>query len=422
MNKKLIISVATITLLVIAYFVWGSSDNESLDIYSKVQKGDFKISVTTTGELEAKNSIRIQGPAGMQAAQIWETKISKLKPEGTVVKKGEFIGELDKSQLFDKIKTRENELTKVQSQYTQTQLDTALELREARDNLVNLTFSVEEKKLVLEQSEYEPPATIKQAEIDLQKAQRTLNQSKENYEIKVEQAIAKMQEVNANLQTEKNKLGFLQKLMDDFIILAPEDGMLIYERNWNGSKKREGSTVNAWNPTVATLPDLTKMVSKTYVNEVDIRKIKKGQKVDIGLDAFPEKELTGEVVGVANVGEQKPNSDAKVFEVTIAVNEQDTTLRPAMTTSNVIMADVISNVLYVPLEAIQSQGDSITYVFKKDGLGVVKQQVMIGKTNENEVVILQGLTESDVVSVSNVGNKSDDEIILLKEEDNIAKQ
>ncbi len=420
-KRSLIIAIASVLLVATVFFTWTSVAEEPLDIYTQVQKGDFRISVTTTGELEAKNSVRVQGPTGMRTARIWEVKLNKLVAEGTVVDKGEFIAELDKSQVIDKLREEQTDLTKAESQYTQTQLDTALELREARDNLINLNFSVEEKKLVLEQSEYEPPATIKQAEIDLDKAVRALAQAKENYEIKVNQAIAKMQEVNANLQSQQNKVDFLNKLMNEFIILAPEDGMVIYARTWNGTKKREGSTVSAWDPTVATLPDLTKMVSKTYVNEVDIRKIKIGQKVDVGLDAFPEKGLTGEVVTVANVGEQKPNSDAKVFEVSIAINEVDTTLRPSMTTSNIIMADIVPDALFVPLEAIQSQGDSLTYVYKKDGLGIIKQEVEIGKTNENEVIVLNGLKEEDVVALSDIEGKSSDNITLINKEEKIAK-
>ena len=70
--------------------------------------------------------------------------------------------------------------------------------------------------------------------------------------------------------------------------------------------------MSTWDPVVATLPDHTTMVSKTYINEVDINTVKVDQKVEIGLDAFPEKKLTGTVIEVANVGEQKPNTDAHV--------------------------------------------------------------------------------------------------------------
>lgn len=80
----------------------------------------------------------------------------------------------------------ENEYQQSLSQYTQTKLDTALTLRQSRDELINLEFAVEEKKLVLEQSQFEPPATIKQAEIDLSKAKRAFKQAKENYLLKKE--------------------------------------------------------------------------------------------------------------------------------------------------------------------------------------------------------------------------------------------
>ena len=83
--------------------------------------------------------------------------------------------------------------------------------------------------------------------------------------------------------------------MAGFTINAPSPGMVIYVREWNGKKKGVGSQWNTWDPTVATLPDLTQMESQTYVNEVDVRKLAVGQKVSISLDADPTKKLTGTV-------------------------------------------------------------------------------------------------------------------------------
>jgi len=53
--------------------------------------------------------------------------------------------------------------------------------------------------------------------------------------------------------------------------------MVIYVKEWNGRKRTVGSQVNAWEPGVATLPDLTQMESVTYVNEIDVRKLAVGQ-------------------------------------------------------------------------------------------------------------------------------------------------
>src|SRR5664279_4657315 len=67
-------------------------------------------------------------------------------------------------------------------------LDTAVTLSNLRDNIKNLRFSVEEADITLQQSKYEPPTTIRQAEISLDKANRSLEQSIRGYSLKVEQA------------------------------------------------------------------------------------------------------------------------------------------------------------------------------------------------------------------------------------------
>jgi multidrug efflux pump subunit AcrA (membrane-fusion protein) len=167
--------------------------------------------------------------------------------------------------------------------------------------------------------------------------------------------------------------------------------MVIYERDWNGKKKGVGAQIQAWEPTVATLPDLSVMISKTYINEVDIRKLKLGQMVAVSLDAFPEKKLTGKVTDIANVGEQMPKYDSKVFEVIVQINEKDTTLRPAMTTSNRIIIGKLKNVISVPLDAIHTT-DSATFVYIKGSIGVTKKQIKTGTANEDAVVVLEGLS------------------------------
>ena len=189
--------------------------------------------------------------------------------------------------------------------------------------------------------------------------------------------------------------------------------MVIYEKGWDGKAIKAGSQIQMWEPTVATLPDLTKMQSKTYVNEVDVRKVKVGQSVDLGLDAYPDKKFTGLVTRVANVGEQRPNSDAKVFEVSVEINGTDPTLRPSMTTSNKIIASEVENVLYIPLECLHSQFDSITYVFKKSGIKTIKQEVTVGETNSNDAVVLYGLADEDRIFLSVPAGLEDQEIELL---------
>ena len=174
-------------------------------------------------------------------------------------------------------------------------------------------------KLFLEESKYESPAIIRKAEMDLDKAIRKLEQEKKGYELKERQAISKVERNKIELRQREDRVRKLKDVYNSLVITAPKAGMVIYGKDRMREKITVGSTVSPYMPMIATLPDLTSMLSITYVNEIDISKVKKGQKVTLGIDAIPEKKLDGEVVSVANIGQPLPKSDAKVFEVKIRV-------------------------------------------------------------------------------------------------------
>jgi hypothetical protein len=381
-----------VLVLILLYVFFGSSEKTTETIQVPVKMGTFEIQVSTTGELEAKNSEKILGPSGLRNFRIWSIKIDDIIPDGTVVDSGEYVATLDRSELTNRLKDNELDLESLQTQFTKMQLDTTMDLRNARDELVNLEYNLEERQITVDQSIYEPPATQRQTKIDLAKAQRAHDQAIVNYQLKLEKARANMDEVNTKLRKANREYQEMIDLLSEFTVYAPKAGMVIYRRSWDGQKQGIGATINIWDPVVAELPNLTEMKSRTYVNEIDISKVKVGQSVIIGIDAFPDKEYTGKVTEVANIGEQMRNSNAKVFEVIIEVNEFDSILRPAMTSKNMIITDVIDSVLYVPIECLHSN-DSMTYVY----LGRTKQQVILGKSNENEIIIRAGLEEGQEI-------------------------
>lgn len=424
MKKNLIIGGSIVVVLLIAFFVVkGNRTTETADIMANVQSGPFKVEIETTGELEAKNSVKIQGPSTLRDFRIWQIVVQNIVDEGTVVKKGDWVATLDRSEFQTKLNDKKIELDRELAEYTQTQLDTALELRGARDQLINLRYAVEEKEIIFEQSKFEPPATIKQAEINVERAKREYQQAVENYKIRKRKNAAKMREQSAELRKVQNEHDAMMEAIEAFTITAPEAGMVIYQKSRHDGKPiKAGSQISMWDPTVATLPDMTTMMSKTYVNEVDVRKVKPGQQVEVGLDAYPDKKLAGKVIRVANVGEERPNSDAKVFEVSVEIQGTDPTLRPSMTTSNKIITTLIDNALFVPLECLHSHHDTVTYVYKREGLNIVKQEVIMGETNANNAVILGGLSEGDRVFMSIPSGQEEKSIDLLPELDGKRKK
>jgi HlyD family secretion protein len=395
MKRNTVITSIIIVGLIVAVIIYslaGERENIAmLDV--PVMRGRFEVLVMVTGELQAENSELITGPQELRSRnlRIQNVRIQDLVPEGTLVEEGDFVALLDRSESDNALKDVEDALERSEAQFTRTQLDTTITLSNLRDELINLEYTVEERRLTLEQSKFEPPATIRQAEISLDRAERGLEQARQNYQLRVKQSIESMNEASLDLAQQRRRYQEMVDVLDKFTIRAPKSGMVIYHREWSGQRRSVGSTINPWDLTVATLPDMSSMLSRTYVNEIDVSKIRAGQVVRIGVDAFPERRYSGTILQVANVGEQMPNTDAKVFEVLVRVNEYDPILRPGMTTSNVIVTQTLSDVLYVPLEAI-NVSDSIPYVYKRNG---TRQIVVLGGANDNFVVVEQGLEEND---------------------------
>ncbi|HPW66210.1 MAG TPA: efflux RND transporter periplasmic adaptor subunit [Salinivirgaceae bacterium] len=400
MYKKILLFGIPLALIVVAYLIFGRETTvDTASLTFTVNPSQFDIIVTTTGELQAENSEEIMGPDGLRRARIYTVKITDLIPEGTVVDSGEYVASLDRTELTRLLKENELEIQKVENQLKSTELDTTLSLRGSREELVNLKFAYEEGKIKLEQSKFEPPATIRQAEINLLKSERSYQQAVENYEIKTEQAVTKMKEVESQLAKVRQTTQDLLDIANKFTVLAPKKGMVIYKKEWGGRKRQVGSEINPWDPGVATLPDLSKLISKVYINEVDISKIKVGQEAMVGIDAFPDKKIKGEVIKVANVGEQKPNSDAKVFEVQIRLEHSDSILKPSMTTSNQIFVNSFDSVLFVPIDAVFADKGEVV-VYKKRSGSFKKTEVKTGESNENFVIITEGVDAGDIISLN----------------------
>lgn len=404
--QKLVLPAILLLVAFGGYYFYSnqSTPEQQTDVKTTLKKGEFVLKVDATGELKAKRSVKIKAPSSMRSERIHQTTIQDMVAEGTMVREGDYVATLDRTEVSNKMGDAQTEIDKIQTQLSQAKIDTAITLRGLRDELINLKFAREEKMLELEQNKYEPQAVIQQKEIDLQKNERDYRQAESKYLLEKDKAVAKIAEINADLKQNNTKLERLVKLAGEFRINAPKDGMIIYAKSWRG-KVSAGSQVSSWDPVVAELPDLSEMMSKTYVNEVDVSNVEKGQEVSIKIDAFPDEEYIGRVVSVANIGEELREYDAKVFEVNIELMGADSILRPAMTTSNEIVTDILQDVISVPLEALYS--DSLPYVFKEQGGRILKQEIISGPSNNDAVVIDFGLADGDNIYLSMPDNAKD---------------
>jgi HlyD family secretion protein len=405
MKKKFITAGIVIALSFIILFALTkiTSRRNPTEFYTEVQKGQFDIAVASAGELMAEKSIDIKGPEIAMGRDIrfFMIKIQDLIPEGTVVKEGDYVATLDRTDLNNSLKDTQTNLETLQTALNMKLLDTAVVLNDLRDQIKNQKYTVQEAAITLRNSKFEPAPTIRSAEIALDKAKRTLEQLNRSFAQKLAQN--KTDIINQTYWVNKNarRVKDLEEVLAGFTIKAPSSGMVIYKKEWSGTKRKVGSMINPFDRVVATLPDLTTMLSKTYVNEIDVSKMQKGQVADITIDAFPLKKFTGTVSYVANIGEKLNNSNDKVFEVQIKIEGSDPALRPSMTTGNKVIVKTAKDAIFIPIECVQAGSDSIPFVYTKNGL---KQIVLLGESNEKNVLVEKGLKPGTMIYLNNPEN------------------
>nr|WP_321412555.1 efflux RND transporter periplasmic adaptor subunit [uncultured Carboxylicivirga sp.] len=398
LNKKTYFILSTLVLIFLAIFIFTPAKTDVSNYLSTpVIKGNFISQVYSTGQLQTENSELIVLPQEMNSRNIdlYEIKVTSIVEEGTEVDSGGYVATLDHAAVEELRTKAAEEYETAYNAYEDAKIDTNLNLSTLRDELLNAMVDLEEKKIVLDQSVYESPAVRRQAQLDVERTKRDLDQKESNYSLKQKQDEYKVFRAFEQVRKQQKRIDDIDKLFDQLEVKAPKPGLVIYSYDRFGKKIKAGATISRWRPQIAELPDLSSMISKTFINEIDISKIKIGQKVTIGIDAFPEKSFDGEVIKVANIGQVIPNGDAKVFEVTVKVEGYDKDLRPAMTTSNIINTADLEDVLYVPMEAVFSN-DTLSYVFV-EGRQVKKQIVALGAANENFVVLNEGVNEGEIL-------------------------
>ncbi len=399
-KKTVFIALIPLLLILLALVLW-TAEEEADEITCKVERGDFQVEIFSSGELESENSESVNIPSKLndRSLRIYEIAITDLIEEGTIVDSGDYVATLDHQAVEEKIKADQDKMEKSLTQYQDAKIDSSLNLSNQRDQIINAELDLEEKRIVMDESIYESPSVQKKAKMDHNKASRKLAQEKKAYELKTQQQENKVSRSFINYRQVKERLAELEVLFGQLEIRSPKAGMLTYFKHRFGGVTKVGSKVGIWNPVVATIPDMDNLVSRTFINEVDVSKIKSGLKVKLGIDAFPEKELEGEVLSLANVGQNMPKSDAKVFEVKVKIFGQDLDLRPAMTTSNAILSATFQDTLYIPLEAVYTN-DSLQFVFRKNRGKLVRQIVSLGESNENFILVKDGLIEGDELFLS----------------------
>ncbi len=397
-RKKLWIG-AIALVLVIGLLIWrpwlSSELNQRL---VKVTKGSFETYISAVGELQAQKAMDISVPevSFRREIDIWAIKIMDIVEEGKIVKKGDHVATLEPTEVEENLVNVNQRLDDLYNSLEDAKLDSSLTLSEARNSIQQAYDQMLDQQIKVEQSVYESKAVQRQAIIGLEKAKRSLTKSRRDLDTQRRKLKMQISRYEDKVKRREHEKSLLEQLRSELAITAPANGMVVYGVGYDGQKVKVGSRVGRWAPLIATLPDLNTLVSEMFVKEIDIAKVQLGQKVRMKIDAFPNKEYAGEIINVANIGQEIPGEFQNGFKVLVRLEPFTDALLPGMTTSNQVVTGSWENALYVPKEAVYGN-DSIRYVVQKSGMRTIRQQVVLGGENEEFIRIERGLTENQHV-------------------------
>ncbi len=373
----------------------GASADAAVEWLS-VKRDDFAFTVAGSGQVIAEKAVDIGPPA---LPRVRRFKIIRWAEEGIQVRPGDFLVQFDPSEIFRYLRDETAELDKARQEILRTGStresavkDLELELEEAK------TQEVRAQSKLLDVREFESSIKVQEAEYELELAKarsamlgKKLAAVRENARLELGLLQDKQRFHQERVQSYQAALAALE-------VAAPIGGVVIHKSDWNNEKKQVGSDVFMMD-TIISLPDLTTLVVRGQVAEVDSNKIRVGLPVAVSFDGIPEKVFRGRITQIADSLTAGPQDrPIKSLSFTVKLETVDPQrMRPGMAARLEVEIDHFQNVLAVPLAAIETAGGRSYLWVERDGRPQ-RREVSVGRNNGLMAIVTSGLSEGERVA------------------------
>ena len=389
MNVKALFSCAVVVILSGCFSGYRSeADSKSL----RVRRGTFASDVIITGELRAAHGDELAVPRLPQ----WQTSIKWLAPDGADMKKGDRIVELDNSTFSTNLDAKRQAVAQAEQQLQQKEaewkadtLDKQLDVERKRSDYDKAKLDAAVPREIISQRDFnDRQIKYKRAEVELAKAVDVLKSQRTSVKSDRDNLLL-------SLQKAQRELGIAEKAIDELILRAPHDGIVVIrDHPWEGRRLQEGDAVFVGFP-LAQLPDMTSLQVEADLADVDDGRIGPGMPATIVLDAYPNMAFPGRIASISAVAQESSRTSLRrAFRVIVALERIDLSrMRPGLSARVVVHAMRQPNALLVSRAAIDFSAAK-PRVYRADGK---LADVVLGACNAQECVVKSGLNEGETL-------------------------
>ncbi len=362
-----------------------------------VERGPFAVTHFEGGEVQAAEGEVISSPriGG-------RLKITDIAPEGSQVDVGDLIIRFDPAEFVDDMSNREGQLIEAQADFEKAKAQRNQRLADLKRKIEQLEAALRLAELNMERQRFASPIDQEEAQIDMEKAKRTLSEAREDSIAQEVINRVDFQSHQINISRRQERYDRARDSYERTRVYATKPGIVVYRKiRKSGGESKVSVGDNIWGGhALIDLPDLSKMQVRCLVGEMDVKRLAVGQNASIRLEAFQGPVFHGQVSQIAQMATPQPDAyDIRVFEMSVNIDEEDNRLKPGMSAEVAVVIEHYDEVLWVPLAAVVYQ-DEQRYVYRLNGRAMERVEVALGSRNSSNVVIESGLREGDRISLA----------------------
>lgn len=365
-----------------------------------VQRGDFLRTVRLAGTVEAVQATAIPAPrlSGQNNSSL---VIMRLIKAGTTVKPGDPLVEFDRQDQLRNALDRRAELTDFEQQIRKRTAEEVAARASDDSTLKQAESSLERARNELVKNDMLPRIQAEKNKLAFEEAEARLKQLQETYELKRRAAAADIRILEIRRDRAENNMKQAESNAERMLIVSPLPGVAVVKTTWkNGGNMvefMEGDEVRPGQPVVEVVNPAVMRV-RARVNQADMNDLRVGQRVAVGLDAYPDLSFRGTIDQISPIGQQSTLSPkVRSFIVLVLVEGAHPNLMPDLTASLDVELDRTPNALVVPRDAVVMEGEH-PYVKVQRGGRFERQDVTLGAYNTHEAIVTGGLQEGVTVA------------------------
>lgn len=385
-----------------AYAAFRYTGSTEVDVaVARVRRGDFVVSVKTRGEIRSVRSVLLRAP------QVPDPQIVKLAESGRPIKKGDVVVAFDGVQQEQNLIEKSTDVRTADSEIVQTKAQHKIDDEMDGMNLTQSQYNVERAKLEASKAEILSEIEGAKDRIDVGVSEGALAEVKTQIQSRKISHSADMERLDQKKDKSVRDTELARGYLSKMVIRAPNDGTVNILPNFRAGGSfgqspppfKEGDRV--WTgAAIAEIPDLSEMRVELKLEEVERGKIKLGQPVQVRVDAVPEKELHAVMDWISPIATLvfRTFPPEKLFPAQATLKNLDPRLRPGMSASAEIIVERQPGVLLIPSRAsFLKNGKPTVYVQK--GQQFLTRTIEVGKRNDEDLVVLNGLKEGELVTL-----------------------